>query len=327
TAFAAPSCVSGTGFRQHMMRTRTSNWVFGLASDHTIGARDELDMVVQIGVNHLPFARKKRPGVVYTAITDHTNLLSKQLPDFGLHFPERFVSSTWNALERLNLLRQDHIFVLGSHVKRSMVEDYGIPEQRITVVGSGPNLDVDIERDDVAKDERGKNVLFVGLEPERKGLPALKKAFAKVLEAHPDAVLHVVGVEAENETGIVHYGEVRGEALKQRFYQAQIFAMPSLREPFGVVFVEAMWAKAVCVGTNIGAIPELIDDGETGFVVEPNDSDALAARIIALFDQPEMMKGFAERAYAQAKQKWSWEHVLTKILADANHLLKKTVSS
>jgi glycosyltransferase involved in cell wall biosynthesis len=110
---------------------------------------------------------------------------------------------------------------------------------------------------------------------------------------------------------------LKGEPLKELFYDSQIFAMPSLREPFGIVFLEAMWSKAVCIGTSIEAIPEIIKDGETGYIVDPNDDGALAERISALFSHPEDLKDKAERGYAVAKSEWRWDLTAKKILDKA----------
>jgi len=310
----------GLQFRRYLLRTRTSNWAFGFSSERTLDAYENVDMVVQIGANHAPFSTHKRPGVVYVVYTDHSNLLSKQLPTFGLNTPERHVSPTWNELERKNLALQDHVFVMGSQVQRSMVNDYRLPAGHVSTVGAGPNLDLDVERDGFSKDAAGKNVLFVGLQPERKGLPALLEAFAPIRKTHPDATLHVVGVDGTSTDGVIYYGKLRGEALKRRYYEAQVFAMPSLREPFGMVFLEAMWAKAVCVGTNIGAIPDIITDGESGYVVEPNAVDDLAERITRLLDDPALRTAFAERAYAEAQRRWSWACVATQMLDTAGRL-------
>ena len=78
--------------------------------------------------------------------------------------------------------------------------------------------------------------------------------------------------------------------LKRRFYDAQILVMPTYREPFGIVFVEAMWAKTVCIGTSIGAIPEIIQNGTTGFLVEPGDCVALSRAIERCLDHPELLQ-------------------------------------
>lgn len=213
---------------------------------------------------------------------------------------------------------------MGRHVKESMIEDYGVPPSSVTAVGAGPNLDVDIERDRPAKDYTGKNILFVGLDGPRKGLPTLIKAFEAVRQVHGDARLDVVGVVGPNGGGVKYHGRLYGEPLKQLFYDSQIFALPSVREPFGFVFMEAMWSKAVCIGCNIEAMPEIIQDGESGFVVEPNDDQMLADRIIRLLDSPDGLQRMAEKAYAAAGSRWGWSRVARAILDVTRNLKPKT---
>ena len=80
------------------------------------------------------------------------NLLSKAVPELGFSAPERKVSGAWNRVEKTVLADQDYNFVMGRFVKDCMVRDYGIDPQKIAVTGGGPNLDVDAERDGIAKD-------------------------------------------------------------------------------------------------------------------------------------------------------------------------------
>jgi glycosyltransferase involved in cell wall biosynthesis len=310
----------GTAFSRYHRRTAAANRAYAQANDIVLREYPQIDAVIQIGVNHAPYLREKRPGILYTAFTDHTNLLSKKLPDYGLHIPQRSVKPFWNDIERKNLLLLDHVFVMGSHVKQSMVDDYQVPADRISVVGGGPNVDVDIDRDKVQKNYRLKNVLFVGLDAERKGLPALKRAFREVRKTHADATLHIVGVSGTDEPNIVHHGKLRGSALQKLFYEAQIFAMPSLREPFGIAFLEAMWSRAVCIGTNVEAMPEIIQNGVTGYTIEPNDVSAIASAINQLFNNPEQLKTYADNAYSAAKLRWSWDVVVAKIQAQIERL-------
>jgi glycosyltransferase involved in cell wall biosynthesis len=303
----------GTDFRNYIRRTRMHNRAFARATEIVLGNHPNTNMLIQMGGDFSTYWKRKSPGVLYAVFTDHTNMLSKRLPDFGMLFPERSVIPTWNQVEREVFSQQDLIFVVGRHVKQSMIDDYGVPSARVSVVGAGPNLDVDIERDGIEKNYAAKNILFVGLDAARKGLGALRKAFAKVRQVHPDANLNIVGLNGDNEEGVRYYGKLKGEPLKELFYDSQIFAMPSLREPFGIVFLEAMWSKAVCIGTSIEAIPEIIKDGETGYIVDPNDDGALAERISALFSHPEDLKDKAERGYAVAKSEWRWDLTAKKI--------------
>ena len=131
------------------------------------------------------FHRKKTKNLRYAILTDHSNLLSKKIPDYGIDIPEQAVCGSWNKIERTILSEQDQIFVMGSFVKESMIKDYRIDPKHVAVIGGGPNLDVDAERDGIEKDFSQHNILFVGLEPERKGLPVLRQAFQTVRVSLP----------------------------------------------------------------------------------------------------------------------------------------------
>ena len=89
--------------------------------------------------------------------------------------------------------------------------------------------------------------------------------------------------------------------------------MPSLYEPFGIVFGEAMAHRCPCIGTNICAMPEIIDHGRTGFVVPPRDSVTLARHIVALLKEPAMAKQFGERGYQKYLADLTWDAVAGKM--------------
>jgi glycosyltransferase involved in cell wall biosynthesis len=89
--------------------------------------------------------------------------------------------------------------------------------------------------------------------------------------------------------------------------------MPSLYEPFGIVFGEAMAHRCPCIGTNICAMPEIIEHGRTGFVVAPRDTATLAKRMIDLLKEPLMAREFGERAYEKYMRDLTWDAVASKI--------------
>lgn len=304
----------GIKFRRYVDHTRMAAWVRSKAAQAIIDRHDDIHAVIGLQRVIRGFSGAKRAGVRYALLTDHVNVLSKQSPDFGLDLPERGVSAAWNETERRALEAQDCTFVLSSQVERCIVEHYGVPASRVTVIGAGPVLDVNAARDGIAKDFSQQNVLFVGLDSQRKGLPQLEAAFERVAAVFPKAKLHVAGVEGKSTPRVTYYGKLSGAPLRDLFYQSQIFAMPSLREPFGLVFLEAMYAKNVCIGTTLGAMPEIIRQGESGFLVQPDDVDALADRIIWLFERPDALRRMAEAGYARARRNYSWDIAAERML-------------
>jgi glycosyltransferase involved in cell wall biosynthesis len=175
----------GIRFRSHIRHTRVHDLAARRAIEVLVRSHPETDLVIQISSSCAAPSRNRAPGVTYTLFTDHTNLLSKKLPDYGVDLPERHVDRRWNDIEQTTFNGQDHIFVMGGHVKQSLVEDYGVQQSRVTVVGGGPNLDVDVERDRGTKNFSGKRILFVGFDAPRKGLGTLKSAFRLLREIHP----------------------------------------------------------------------------------------------------------------------------------------------
>lgn len=272
------------------------------------------DAVILITANsgYRSFRGARRPRLfIYT---DYGNLLSKALPERGFALDERKTPAVWNRLEQETLASQECVFVMGEHVKPAMEAAYGLAADKVVVVGAGPGLDVDIERDAGTKDPAGRSILFVGKLAPVKGLAVLLQAFAIVRAAHPDAVLHVVTGDPVVAPGVVFHHKLDEGALKELFYRCSVFAMPAFKEPLGLVFLEAMWSKCACVGTTTGSMPQIIQDGVTGCLVAPGDVRALAERLEGLLADPAAARAMGERGYAAAKEYWSWDAVVRRML-------------
>jgi glycosyltransferase involved in cell wall biosynthesis len=304
----------GRRYREFIDRTPAAYKAYSMANERLVSLYPDFNVVLLTQASASSYWNRRGEGKVYALLTDHTNALSKKSPHYGFDPPEASVHPCWHGIERRIFAEQDHIFVMGSYVKSSIVSDYGICADKVTVVGAGPNLDVDVERDGVAKDFGKKEVLFVGSDGPRKGIDVLRKAVAEVAQVHPDVRVHVVGFTGESSERIEYHGNVHGEPLKQLFYSATILVLPTFREPFGIVLLEAMFSKAVCIGTAVGAIPEIIEDGRTGFIIPPNDERTLADRIIQLLSDPVRSAAFAERAYERARLLWTWDRVTDKMV-------------
>jgi glycosyltransferase involved in cell wall biosynthesis len=89
-------------------------------------------------------------------------------------------------------------------------------------------------------------------------------------------------------------GALPEEALRAAHERAHLFVLPSRHEPLGVALMEAMAMGAPVLATRAGGVPELIEDGRTGFLVEPDDAAALARRIREILDRPEQARLAAE---------------------------------
>ena len=137
--------------------------------------------------------------------------------------------------------------------------------------------------------------MYVGKDFSRKGGEYLLKAFNIVRKTIPDAELRIIGPELNKVPDgvkclgfVSKYDDKSLSALLEEYRKARVFVVPSLYEPFGISFAEAMAHRVPCIGTNICAMPEVIKNGVTGFVVPPADEESLADRIIQLLSSEEM---------------------------------------
>jgi glycosyltransferase involved in cell wall biosynthesis len=157
------------------------------------------------------------------------------------------------------------------------------------------------------------DIVYAGVLIPRKGVHHLLKAFAQL--AQPRARLHLVG-GAENATyaeelrrqaaelgigdRVTFAGDVSQAELACYFAGARAMVLPSLSEGLGRVVVEAMLLGTPVIGSRVGGIPDLIVDGENGYLVEAANESELTAALRRLYDDDVAAMGERARAFAEA---------------------------
>lgn len=292
-----------------------SNTAQSYAEEH----RDEYDIILQSGT--LFSVSAKKLGKPYCIYIDHTHMISeKYQPIKGLDKPVN-ASEKWLAGERSAYEQADIVFTLSDYVKKSLITDYSIPHNKIEVTLAGPILK---EIPDIAdKVYDGKTILFVGKEFSRKGGYVLLEAFKLVREVLPEAKLVVVGTNISiKDAGVINAGLVKSEAMPEFYKKASLFVMPTLREPFGLAYLEAMAYGLPCVGTNIEAVPEIIEDGITGFIVSPLDPAVLAEKLIVLLGDQHLMRKMGRAGHDNIIDKFNWGRVADLMVKRLKSLIK-----
>jgi hypothetical protein len=169
----------------------------------------------------------------------------------------------------------------------SIISDYGIPPEKVHVVGVGRNF----EPGQAAVEHAWSpaRFLFVGREWERKNGPRVLAAFARLRAEVPDARLDVVGEHPPlRADGVVAHGVLRLDddsdrsRLAELFAKATCFVMPSLHEASAQAYVEASAWGIPSIVTPNGGSAELVGDG--GIVVDPLDDDGLLNAMRTLSD-------------------------------------------
>lgn len=202
---------------------------------------------------------------------------------------------------------------LTSWAARSMVNEYGVPPDRTHVVGVGSSM----PPSDAPRDWSQPHFLFVGIDWQRKNGAAVVRAFSRLRQHHPKARLDLVGDHpAIDEPGVSGYGVLSPvrptdrARLQRLFDQATCLVVPSLLEPAGIVYTEALAAGVPVIGTTEGGGRDLI--GDAGLVVDPTDESALLGAM-DLVASPEHAKRFAAAARAR-RALFTWKAVSGRVL-------------
>ena len=235
------------------------------------------------------------PGVPHFVYTDHAELQCLSLPGFSPKqlFPPRFIALETSIYENAAM-----VFTMSDATRRCLVEEYGCPEEQVAWVRAGPNAPPATARSRLPIATRASGSCSSPRDGSRKGGPELAAAFERVLAAHPRAELTIVGCSPALDlpncevVGPVPVGQVGGY-----YDRASVFCLPTRREAYGIAFLEALAHGLPVVATRVGALLELVSEGETGYLVDVGDVDALASRLTALLDDPETCRrlGLAAR--------------------------------
>jgi glycosyltransferase involved in cell wall biosynthesis len=169
-------------------------------------------------------------------------------------------------------------------------------------------------------------LLFLGRLTEKKGLFDLFQAMPRVLKRFPALQLVVAGdgdVETARkharEVGIEHavvfLGWIDGKDKDRCLNAATIVVLPSHFEAFGVSILEAMAHGKPVVATQVGGVPEVLEDGVQGRLVSPHDPMALAEALIELLEEPELMVRLGAAGYTRARDCYATSRVM-RLLGD-----------
>jgi glycosyltransferase involved in cell wall biosynthesis len=184
---------------------------------------------------------------------------------------------------------------------------------------------------DVARRNDELTVLFVGRLEKRKGIQDLFEAIPRVLKHAPNARFVIAGSDNSYWDGFLkrtgldyatyfrqHYpaaapyveftGNVSDEDLQKLYAACDLFVAPSLYESFGLIYLEAMKYSQPVIGCRAGGIPEVIDHGSTGLLVDPEAPQQLAEAIVALLKSPQKLRDFGLAGRQQVMQRF---HYLT----------------
>jgi glycosyltransferase involved in cell wall biosynthesis len=225
------------------------------------------------------------------------------------------------ALTRAALKKMKKVLAL-SKALAIEVCSIGISPENIEIVPNG----VDLTRFPVGKSIREPIILYVASLIERKGPKFLIQAFQGVNHRFPDARLIMIGDGLQRQElesmatalGVSDRVEFLGWQTQQKVSEwmrkAKIFTLPSVEEGLGVVLLEALASGTVCVGSNVGGIPDVITP-EVGILVPPGDPKSLQIALEHILESDKMWQDLSIHARYRAEELYNWDQIASRILS------------
>jgi glycosyltransferase involved in cell wall biosynthesis len=124
--------------------------------------------------------------------------------------------------------------------------------------------------------------------------------------AYTKLIQEMIAKKALSSSVFLH-GPLDKEPLIEKLKQAHVLVVPSSYEGFGIVYLEGMCFGLPAIGTKTGAAKETIEDGQTGYLIEPDDSVSLAARLKSLAEDRELLTRLSINARRRYLRQPSWE--------------------
>lgn len=201
-------------------------------------------------------------------------------------------------IERTGLHLADHIIAVSQFTKNTILEHYGIADEKVTVIHNGvaqKDVNPQVCQDTIneRKSQRDQIVLFLGRLTIQKGPEFFIEAAKKVAHVRPRAHFVIAGsgdmqlqlLNAITDAGLAHRftftGFLRGKHINEMYKRASVFVMPSVSEPFGIVPLEAMRNDVPTIVSKQSGVSELVNNV---FKVDFWDVSKMASTIIGILD-------------------------------------------
>lgn len=293
----------------------------GLLDNGSRQLRDRLDVDVDVMVQdelaHPSLVRTNR-RLAYPIVSLVHHLRASE--------PRR-LSPLYRAVERRYLATVDAV-VCNSTVTRDVVTDLGVGDDSTVVAPpSGDRFDPAIDAETIATraEEGPLQIVFVGNITPRKGLDALVAGLAA---ADTDAELTVVGRDADEDyvagvrrtvaerglTDRVRFaGELSDADLEATLRSSHVLAVPSHYEGFGIVYLEGMSFGLPAIASRAGGATDIVTDGETGLLVDPNAPTSITRAIETLAGDRNRLAEMGRAARRRYERHPDWTETTARV--------------
>lgn len=247
-------------------------------------------------------------SIPYAMILDYTEALAKRnWPEWAPFVSDEAWEAWWECEHRA-YSNAAHLFPFGRQTRRSLIEDYGIKPEKITVIGSGGYFDQLYAGD---RTFGSKRILFYsadGVETLRKGADRVMTAFRMVRQQIPEAKLVVVGRRKPlREPGVENHGWVSSEEMRELFLTSDVVVAPSRCDPFPGFLIEAMNFGVPCIVSDADGMPEIVSHEVTGIVLPEASGERLGAEVVRLLGDSRRLMEMSEQSRRKVQElNWNW---------------------
>lgn len=222
----------------------------------------------------------------------------------------------------VDLDRCRRIIAVSESVRDDLLDRQRLPEELVTLIPSGVEPQGDLELSLPLGPGHVPVVGTAGPLEAVKGIAYFLAAARQVLEARQEVEFLVAGAGPE-ESNLRRVARELGISNRVTFVPhvlcfadslaaTDIFCLPSLQQGLGTIMLEAMALGRPVIATGVGGPADIIREGETGLIVPPQNSAALARRILELLDQPALARAIGSRAREFVAQEYNVETMLDK---------------
>ena len=228
--------------------------------------------------------------------------------------------------------RLDRVITVSENSAEDIHRVFHVPREAMRVVYNGVDADFFNSDGHVPKEPHSLIMVSSG-QGNIKGLPYMLRALHS-LKGEVEVKLTVVGnVAADSQPAklmkeydldgtVTFTGGIEREELARLYATSEIAVSPSLYEGFGLPAAEAMSSGLPVIAARAGALPEVVGkDGETGILVPPADSDALAAAVKRLLDDELLRKKMGEAGRERVRKHFNWKQAAEKTVQVYEELL------
>jgi glycosyltransferase involved in cell wall biosynthesis len=230
------------------------------------------------------------------------------------------------AVERAGYASCRKIVVMSKRTQKNIVQHYDVPQDKIRIVPPGANIPerlletLDSQPERRRRSDRKSLVVgFIGLYPERKGLPTIAEAVQLLRRAGYDIRLHVIGkcpVQIAQQDGVSHFGLIDKGVDMDRFIEiirnVDVGCMLSRAELAGIALLEFLRMGIPIIATDVGGIPDIVELG-AGHLVSPEiPATDLAQRLALMADEPDRLAELQEKAWRR-RHNASWRRAVQEL--------------